>query len=85
MEKYESDNSGYLTYRIAMIDLADGTQVEYYYDVNDDGEFDIRDLVRMKKMLGDTENEEQHSGRDITGDEILDSLDLTDVRKKFLY
>ncbi len=81
-EKHTGDNSGYITYKTAMLELGGSEKVEYYYDMNDDEEFDILDLIRMANMLTDTENEEMYSGRDITGDEILNSLDLTSIKKK---
>ena len=83
-EKYLADNGGYITYKIAMLDLEDGKQIEYYYDINDDEHFDIRDLVRIKKMLADVPNKERNGERDINGDEILDSLDLAEIKIKLM-
>ena len=81
-EKYESDNSGYITYKTAMLDTLKGTEIEYYYDMNDDETFDVLDLIRTVNMLSDNNTEEIYSGRDVTGDEILNSIDLTAIRAK---
>jgi len=83
-EKYLSDNVGYLTYKMATVELSNGETVEYYYDVNHDDAFDIRDLVRMKKLLNDTENAEQNAGQDVSGDGTLDSADIADMRKRLI-
>lgn len=83
-EKYTSDNGAYFTYKMVMLDSGDGQEIEYFFDVNDDGEFNISDLVRMHIILSDTENTEQHSGRDVSGDEVLNPVDLLLTRKKVL-
>ena len=53
-------------------------------DINDDGKFDIADLVRIKKYLaGSTTKINKHSA-DYNNDRELDSLDLTSMRRSLL-
>lgn len=53
-------------------------------DINDDGKFDIADLVRIKKYLaGSTTKINKHSA-DYNNDRELDSLDLTSMRSSLL-
>lgn len=50
-------------------------------DVNDDGDIDIRDLVRLKKYIGNTDVEIFEAASDLNGDGKYDAADLVELRK----
>ncbi|MBR2489191.1 MAG: leucine-rich repeat protein, partial [Clostridia bacterium] len=55
---------------------------EIVYDVNGDGSTDIRDLIRLKKIMAGVEKENRES--DINFDGVLTSVDLGLLRKMFI-
>lgn len=55
---------------------------EIVYDVNGDGFTDIRDLVRLKKIMAGAEEENREC--DVNFDGVLSSIDLGVLRKMFI-
>ena len=53
-------------------------------DINDDGKFDIVDLVRIKKYLASSTTKINKHSADYNNDRELDSLDLTSMRRSLL-
>ena len=80
-----ADNNGGIITQVqldALKTIANGEFPEVYYgDANYDGLFDIRDLVRIKKLIV---NQQYTIGADCVEDESLNSADLTAIRKKLL-
>ena len=83
-ENYISDNGSYVPYKTLMLELLDGKEVEYYFDVNNDGEFNIIDLIVLKKMMVSADENQQGEETDLNGDLQLNSLDAIVMIKKLL-
>lgn len=80
-----ADNNGGIITQVqldALKTIANGKFPEVYYgDANYDGLFDIRDLVRIKKLIV---NQQYTIGADCVEDESLNSADLTQIKKWLL-
>lgn len=83
-EESYADNEGFLSYFCDTAADLFGNTVGYWYDVNGDGSFDIRDIVRLKKIMASDMAAEECDGYDINGDLVLDILDVTYQKKMIL-
>ena len=54
-------------------------------DVNEDGEVDIRDLIRLKKLAAAAGDEKENPLADINGDNKFDSVDIAALRKQLIF
>ena len=55
------------------------------YDVNLDGYFDIRDLIKLKKIIAGIYNDpEERANADINKDDAIDAQDIAELRKALL-
>lgn len=54
-------------------------------DVNADGEVDIRDLIRLKKLAAKAGEEKESPLADINGDNKFDSVDIAALRKHLMF
>lgn len=84
IEKSFSDNTDYIIYGCETVISYNEQTVPYYYDFNDDGKLDLKDLVRLKKMLVSDMEKEQLDYYDISGDMSLNAIDIIIMRDKLI-